>query len=531
MHCETGQRISDYILDEKIGQGAFGEVWRAHHHVWADDRVAVKIPTDAAYIRDLQCEGTVVRAMQHPNIVRALGIDPYADPAYFIMELVPGTSLRPLIAQKKLSPQQAVAILRQVLTGLAVAHAAEIVHRDIKPENILIHESAAASVYTAPGCVKIADFGLGRSAAREMAGSIRVSQDESRDERLVGTLDYMAPEQRHGGPVDARADLYSCGVLLYEMLTGELPEGHEVPSGINADSPAYLDDVFRKAYGKLEHRYANAADFLQALNPPLVAPARRIIPVPNPPAKTPVSSTDAMSRFTNSLGMTFVYIAPGSFMMGSPETEEARELDESLHPMTVDRPFMMAITTVTQKQWKGVMRTDPSAHKGDELPVENVSWNDAVEFCRRLSEREGERYRLPTEAEWEYACRAGSSTPFHFGETLCADEANYNSTFTYGHGHKGEYRQATIAAAGLEPNAWGLHQMHGNVWEWCQDAYGEYDVDGVVSAGGEADANTPRVLRGGSWSDLPRDCRSAFRFRASAEDRGDNIGLRICIEL
>src|SRR6478672_5956260 len=138
----ANQRISEYVLDERIGGGTFGEVWRAHHHVWSDQFVAIKIPTDSQYVRNLQREGVAIHGLTHPNIVRAMGFDPYADPPYLTMEYVPGTSLRPLVQNKSLKHQDAVAIMRQVLWGLGHAHSQGVIHRDVKPENILVHERA-----------------------------------------------------------------------------------------------------------------------------------------------------------------------------------------------------------------------------------------------------------------------------------------------------------------------------------------------------------------------------------------------------
>src|SRR5213075_500364 len=138
----TGQRVGEYLLDHKVGGGTFGEVWRAHHHVWVDQLVAIKIPTDTMYLRELQREGVATHGSVHPNIVRAIGFDPYADPAYLTMEYIPGSSLRPLIQKKALSIPDAVSVLRQMLAGLGHAHAQGLVHRDIKPENILVHQKA-----------------------------------------------------------------------------------------------------------------------------------------------------------------------------------------------------------------------------------------------------------------------------------------------------------------------------------------------------------------------------------------------------
>ncbi len=262
----ANQRISEYVLDERIGGGTFGEVWRAHHHVWTDQLVAIKIPTDSQYVRNLQQEGAAIHGLMHPNIVRAMGFDPYAEPAYLTMEYVPGTSLRPLIQQRRLKPSDAVLVMRQVLSGLNYAHTQGIIHRDIKPENILVHERTLSDGYATDGSVKVTDFGLGHAAVKTAVGSIMYSQDMGKDSnQIAGTLDYMAPEQRRGDELDARADLYACGVMLYELLTGERPAGTDLPSEINPQVPKYLDEVFKKSYARLDKRYTSADEFLRAL--------------------------------------------------------------------------------------------------------------------------------------------------------------------------------------------------------------------------------------------------------------------------
>jgi len=262
------QRISEYVLIERIGGGAFGEVWKAQHHVWSDQLVAIKIPVDAQYVRNLQREGAAIHGLIHPNIVRAIGFDPYADPAYLTMEYVPGSSLRPLIANRKLSIDQSIAVMRQVLAGLDYAHESNIVHRDVKPENILIDERAARDGYGAPGVVKVTDFGLGRAATATAVGSIAYSQSMNDDagKEIAGTLDYMSPEQRAGGEIDRRADIYACGVVLYELLTGERPAGTDLPSDLNRQVPPWLDQVFKRSYARLDKRFTTAKEFMQALS-------------------------------------------------------------------------------------------------------------------------------------------------------------------------------------------------------------------------------------------------------------------------
>src|SRR5438874_8907134 len=186
----TGQRVGEYLLDQKIGGGTFGEVWRAHHHVWVDQLVAIKIPTDSQYLRELQREGVAIHGLVHPNIVRAIGFDPYADPAYLTMEYIPGTSLRPLIKSRQLTIDQSIAIMRQMLAGLDYAHNQGLMHQDVKPENILIHERAAREGYGVDGLVKVTDFGLGRAATSTAVGSIlySASLNDSAGKEIAGTL-------------------------------------------------------------------------------------------------------------------------------------------------------------------------------------------------------------------------------------------------------------------------------------------------------------------------------------------------------
>src|SRR4051794_31748191 len=157
--ANTNQRVGEYVLEEKVGGGTFGEVWRAHHHVWTDQLVAVKIPTNSQYLRDLQREGCAIHGLVHANIVRAIGFDPYAETPYLTMEYVPGSSLRPIIQKRQLSIPDAVAVMRQVLAGLGHAHAHNLIHRDIKPENILVHQRAFTDGFASDGVVKVTDFG------------------------------------------------------------------------------------------------------------------------------------------------------------------------------------------------------------------------------------------------------------------------------------------------------------------------------------------------------------------------------------
>ncbi len=233
---------------------------------------------------------------------------------------------------------------------------------------------------------------------------------------------------------------------------------------------------------------------------------------------------------TNSIGMTFALIPPGEFSMGSPAEEEWHRDDEVLHRVTLSKAFYMGTTEVTQKQWNALMDENPSFCTGDELPVETVTWKQAVEFCGKLSEKEGKTYRLPNEAEWEYACRAGTVTPFHTGQTIRPDEANYDGTKTYAGGPKGVFREETTEAGSFAPNAWGLHDMHGNVWEWCADWYAAYPEGEATDPIGP-DKGDRRIIRGGCWVNFPAVCRSANRGNVPPVSWNFHLGFRVVREV
>jgi formylglycine-generating enzyme required for sulfatase activity len=258
-----------------------------------------------------------------------------------------------------------------------------------------------------------------------------------------------------------------------------------------------------------------------------------------------------IENLENTVQLEMVEIPGGSFEMGAPQTEkDSSDSERPQHQVNVPT-FFMGKYPVTQAQWKAVaalprvnreLKPNPSHFKGDgstsltnHRPVEQVSWYDAVEFCDRLSRHTKRQYRLPSEAEWEYACRAGTTTPFHFGETITTDLANYNGNQTYGQGSEGEYREKTTEVGSFQvANNFGLYDMHGNVWEWClddwHDNYQGASTDGSVWFNSDDklnDKSRRAVLRGGSWFDIPRFCRSAFRGYFNRDNHNGNIGFRV----
>jgi serine/threonine-protein kinase len=285
---QVGDRVSEYILDEKIGAGSFGQVWKAHHHVWKSEQVAIKIPTDSQFVRNLQREGTTIHDLCHPNIVRAIGLDPWADVPYLVMEYVPGCSLAMLIAGAPrglpvLTVQQ---IIRGVLLALDHAHGRGVIHHDIKPANILLVGGGiqpTESIRVAD--VKVTDFGLGRAGevtATTMLQSGSLLSEEGRS--ISGTLAYMSPEQREGGATDARSDLYSAGIVLFEMVCGERPSGHEKPSEVRDGLPSWVDHVVSRLYTRRDRRFASAREALSTIELASVPPIVRGAPPPLPPA-------------------------------------------------------------------------------------------------------------------------------------------------------------------------------------------------------------------------------------------------------
>jgi formylglycine-generating enzyme required for sulfatase activity len=226
---------------------------------------------------------------------------------------------------------------------------------------------------------------------------------------------------------------------------------------------------------------------------------------------------------SNSIGMKLAWIPPGTFQMGSNDSD--RDDEKPIHTVKITKGFYMGVYEVTQEQYQKVMGTNPSYFKGSNLPVEFVTWNDVVEFCKNLSQKEGKTYRLPTEAEWEYACRAGTTTKFSFGddESQLGDYAWYDENS----GDK------THSVGEKKPNAWGLYDMHGNVWEWCQDWYGSYRSGSITDPPG-SQTGQGRVLRGGCWTPyLAGQYRVSFRYSGTGirDGRGHGIGFRVVRDL
>jgi len=466
-----------------------------------------------------------------------------------------------------------------------------IVHRDLKPSNILYCTRTKRFKIADFGIGAVSSRRHLTDAAKSQ-GTILASYLRGSHTPL-----YASPQQKAGSrAIDPRDDVHALGVIAFQMTTGHLDRGADASFVRdlvkNGASTALADLLSLCVQYDPSERPANAAalhEQLKALGTQhqptaktepetvdleIVEPVKwkagcpkcqirfsfqpqqvgkrgkcpkcdveLVLPAGNGEmaalAVIPVARRElqAGDRKEIDLGggvkMAFAHCPPGTFRMGSPKSEPERQENETQHTVTLTKGFFMGITPVTQAQWKAVMGSNPSHFNGDNLPVEQVSWEDTQEFLDNLKFKTGQVLRLPTEAEWEYAARGGTSGAYYFGASLNGTQANCDGNNPYGTTTKGPYLQKTSPVgsyAAKFPHPWGLCDVIGNVWEWCEDWYdAKYyerspESDPVCKDGEQ----TYRVLRGGSWYNLALYCRSAYRIRYVPSLRYYRIGFRLC---
>ena len=600
---KANDRIGPYQLICKLGEGGFGEVWLAQDFSSSTPReVAVKIPLESDIDLDaLLQEATLwARATGHANVLEFLAARVFNGQVVMVSEYAPDGSLKDWLRRHGgLAPsvEAAVEMTRGILAGLEHLHARSIIHRDVKPDNILLLGATP----------RLADFGISR-----------VLKSTSKSAVTAGTPHYMAPEA-FNRKRNQQTDLWSVGVMLYQMLSGRLPfDGadlteiygsicNEEPEPPPAAVPEWLSQVVAKALTKdSEWRYQTAAEMRAVLTPhlptvkeenasPIKLPPKRVSTViesrsgpkpvrvkkllsaakliaglgaviwialttypttmkpspsasnlPNSPSntQTPPNLGAAFVENLNGVKLEMARVPGGSFLMGSPEIQVERCKTEGPQHRVNLSAFYMGRYEITQAQWKAVMGSNPSAFKGDDLPVEMVSWNDAKAFCEKLRQMTGKPYRLPSEAEWEYACRGGT-TGDHAGESNIQSGDDEGAIFDkFLDGMKNLPKLAWYAdnsssktnpVGKKEPNAFWLYDMHGNVWEWCEDIWhdnygrlnGDAPNDGRAWLTGRE--QNLRALRGGSWNNDSESVRSAYRDKCAPGVRGFNIGFRVAV--
>ena len=568
-----------------LGQGGFGRTFRAVNQGRFDEPCVIKqlspppqVQHNPAllneYIRLFNQEARRLYELgKHPQIPELISYFEQGSRLYLVQELIDGQNLLQEMQQQGAFNEEKIRhLLADLLPVLKFIHSRQVIHRDIKPENIIRRTSPTPLI---KGAAREGEFVL-----IDFGGAKQITQTSlNKAGTGIYTFGYAPTEQTAGRVCDA-SDLYAFGATCARLLTGCLPVPNEygdiednLYDAMNAEW-LWRDRLFERGVtlsnqlGKildklLQHlpkdRYQSADEVLQDLGIGNQGVGIGSILSHFPTLRDfefDVVTVDARGRQTkrqrckaelfaidlgNRVTLEMVSIPGGTFLMGSPDSEKERYDSESPQHRVTVAPFFMGKTLVTQAQWKAVaalpqinisLNPDPSKFKGASRPVENVSWDDAVEFCARLSRKTGRDYRLPSEAQWEYACRAGTTTPFHFGETITPLLANYDGNGTYGSGQSGEYReQTTVVGSCQVANAFGLYDMHGNVWEWCADPW-HNDYQGATSDGTVwefGSNNTSRLLRGGSWYSYPTHCRSAYRTTNSTDVRNDYCGFRVAV--
>lgn len=495
---------------------------------------------------------------------------------YLVQEYIDGQDLQQVIeSQGPFSETQIQALLLELLPVLQTIHDQGVIHRDLKPAHIMRQHDDGKLVL------------VGFCVSKQINLSTLKQTDRVRE-----NVSYAPPEVLTVDKVLPGSDLYSLGASCVHLLTGVAPYALPLQDNeawvdhwrqhLSQPLSAELRTILQKLLQtNIAERYTSALNVLkdvralskgtsrsllhdpprQTPQPPSPSPnpilRSKRQPPPTPKLSLPVFQAEVVKvdpqgqvihrhehdivYMQEDLGkgvtLNLVRIPSGRFAMGSPPNEKQRQPTEGPQHIVAISEFYLGRYPVTQAQWRLVaslpkikreLDTQPSAFAGDSRPVEGVSWFDVVEFCSRLSQLTGKDYHLPSEAEWEYACRAESKTPFAFGETLTVEIANYDGTTTYGQEPVGHCRQQTTPVGKFWANRYGLYDMHGNVWEWCADHwhgnYGSAPVDGSCW---QDQFFFACVLRGGAWNAQAMSCRSAARIWEAASEQSSHIGFRV----
>ena len=488
-----GERVGPYLIAGLLGRGACGIVYKAIEN---DRSFALKLMNpamagSASAMARLKAEArALMGAPSHlclskfKDFFEHPGIGSWC----LITDFVDGMTLDQFIEKKgPMTVTSAVELFSELAGGIAALHRAGFLHRDIRPENIMVSNPSRRLV--------LLDFGLATAVADRGAVC------------LEGEIwHFPAPCQAQGFPGDYRDDARLLAETARFATAGLLPEGFQ------RHIREIVEEEFEKGPWGRWILELEEVDLSMASSATLV--------------RGSVPTVD----LGNGIRMEMAIIPAGEFLMGAPIGEKARDDDEIQHAVRLTRPFLLGRAQVNQAQWRRVMGNNPSWFRGDNLPVEQVSWEDAQAFCKKLSGISGLACRLPTEAEWEYACRAGTSTVFHFGNMCDGTQANCRGDLPYGSLAAGPNLSTTTPAGRFPSNAWGLFDMHGNVGEWCADWYGPYSMARAEDPSGPL-SGKHRIIRGGSWHFDPARCRSAYRNANFPAIRGNfNYGFRVAIE-
>ena len=557
--------LGRYELLERLGAGAMGVVFKCRDKVsqveYAVKMVPPELARDADAMEEVRENFRLVYNLNHPDIAGAKFLDRDEYGAYFlVMEYAPGENLSQWIKRQWKAggpkPEEVASIVKQIASALDYAHGERILHRDIKPANVMVDEA---------GRVKGLDFGLA-SKVRNTMTALSINPANT-----SGTPNYLAPEQFKGKYPTPAADQYALGVIAYQMLAGHLPFESDdlgvLRAIVAAERPDRIEGVpeavnacLQKVLAKEpKERFASCSDFAAALEAatkePAPQPAETAAAASPPPPTTKnrrmwwliggavalialaaaavlsvISRKDESERATADLTVALsddvklelVKVEAGTFTMGARDGGNAA-LGEKEHRVTLTRDFYIGKTEVTQAQYQAVMGYNPSHHKGDDLPVEQVDWNDAMKFCEKLNQMgkapEGWKFTLPTEAQWEYAARGGNkSRGYKYSGSGDLDEVAW---------YRANSRYGTRPVAQKKANELGLYDMSGNVKEWCRDWYESgYAGDPEFLVG---NSGSYRIHRGGYYLSEDRECRLACRSFNDPEYRFSDLGFRLAL--
>jgi formylglycine-generating enzyme required for sulfatase activity/tRNA A-37 threonylcarbamoyl transferase component Bud32 len=557
---QNNQEIKNgrFRIQKVLGAGGFGVTYLALETA-ADRQVVIKtlnhLQQNRADFAERQerfvNEAMILKGCQHPHIVQVYELIQEDGLWGMVMEYIHGEELAHYADESGQIPEdEALGYIGQISEAIAYCHEQGFLHRDVKPNNILLRHKTKQAV--------LIDFGLAVA-------------NNSIDTTNSTTAGYAPPEQYKAGESGPYSDVYALAATCYHLLTAQVPIPANFRSYIDMPAPQHFNKTvsdrvneailqgmanepaerpqniaeFRKMLGldqesKLEeqraplHSYPELGKDWQST----IGAAIRFSEVEV--TSTQVDITQAQRKTILRSGsfwrgknveLDMIDIPGGDFFMGSSDSGSL--VRESPQHLVTIAPFQMSKFPITQEQYLAAIGHNPAHFRGDRLPVEKVSWYDAMTFCTQLSERVGKIYRLPTEAEWEYACRARTQTPFAFGTHLYPNLANYDSSIKDSKFSGSLIRRSTSFVDIFPANPFGLHDLHGNVWEWCAD-YHHDDYTGAPSDGSvwQVDGDpTQCILRGGAWGCSPQVCRSTSRHWAPANYHSNKIGFRVvCTE-
>ncbi|MCK9303239.1 MAG: bifunctional serine/threonine-protein kinase/formylglycine-generating enzyme family protein [Bacteroidales bacterium] len=540
-----------YRLVKRMGSGAFSEVWKAEDTKAGDLTVAVKIYApdkgmDEDGIAIFSKEFSLVFNVNHQNLLKPTYFDVSARCPFLILPYCSNGSTYSKIGV--MSENEIVQLLHDIAAGLEHLHKQNppIIHQDIKPDNILINES---------GDYLITDFGISTKIRSTLRKSVLQNKSYS-----AGTIAYMAPERfgKENKPIKA-SDIWSLGATIFELMTTEPPffelgglslkNGAEIPN-IDGNYSTELKQLIEKCLAKepwnrpmatqlkeiteeyLKHgkwskqekqesANINSSNSASSLKTTVIKPSTFDVPT-NYNRKTCRMNVPA-AEINPIIEMAFV--KGGTFYMGTYNTnasnhdKEAYQDEFPAHKVTLS-DFNIGKYPITQKQWMAIMSNNPSNFKGDDFPVDSVNWDDCQKFIDKLNAKTGKTYRLPTEAEWEYAARGGI-------KSNCYKYSGANNTDNVAW-HSANSNNSTHAVGTKRPNELNIYDMSGNVYEWCQDWYGYYSSNNQINPLG-ASSGSCKVLRGGSWDNSKRSCRCSNRRNSNPDNRYNYFGFRIAI--